>query len=212
MPQYWFIVEALVALAAHRKDARKPFTRADLKAWSKRFGERPSGVQQALDHLERCGMVRRLAGAPSDRPLKPGTWRYVLTAEGAAAAKAAREARGRAAMSRGGTKANKTRPRDTSSYTARLWSLLRMRRTLTAADAAATLVDAGDDVIKAARTASKYLRGWARLHPAAVQISAQRCRTGGFRFVLVQDLGPEAPVIPKPPAIPNKRAQGGAVA
>jgi hypothetical protein len=212
MPQYWFIVEALLALAAHRKDPAKPFTHADLKAWSKRFRERPSGVQQALDHLERCGMVRRLAGAPSDKPLKPGTWRYQLTPEGAAAAKAAREAHGRAAMSRGGTKANTTRPRDSTSFAARLWSLLRMRRTLTAAAAAATLVDAGEDVIQAARTASKYLRLWVRLHPAAVQISAQRCRTGGFRFVLVEDLGPKAPVTTKPPTMTNKRAQGGAAA
>lgn len=206
MPQYWFIVEALLVLYERLKDSRKPFTRDKLLAWSEKFRARPTGVQQALDHLERCGMVRRLPRAPGEKPLKPGTVRFVLTAEGAAAASGAADARRRTALSSAGTKANRSRPRDAGAFITRLWALLRMRVTLSAAEAAATLVDAGEDVRKGAATASKYMRSWARLYPHAVQISKQREASGGMRFVLVKDLGPTAPVIP------NTRAQGGAAA
>ncbi len=207
MPQYWFIVEALVALAAHLKVASKAFTRADLQGWSKRFGERPTGVQQALDHLERCAMVRRLAGVPADKPLKPGTLRYQLTTEGAAAATAAAETHQHALHSAAASRRNQTRARSKTSFAARLWALLRMRRTLTAPEAAATLVDAGGDVAKAANTAAHYLTRWQSLRPKAIQISKQRGVRGTRRFVLVEDLGPTAPV-----ATPTVQAQGGAAA
>jgi hypothetical protein len=206
MPQYWFIVEALLVLYERLKDSRKPFTRDNLRAWSEKFQQRPAGVQQALDHLERCGMVRRLPRAPAEKPLKPGMVRFALTAEGAAAASGAADARRRAALSSAGTKANRNRPRDAGAFITRLWALLRMRVTLSSAEAAATLVDAGEDVRKAATTASKYMRSWARLYPDAVQISKLRESGGGMRFVLVKDLGPTAPVIP------NTRARGGAAA
>jgi hypothetical protein len=206
MPQYWFIVEALVTLGAHRKGVSKPFTPLDLKRWSEQFGKRPAGVRHALDHLERCGMVRRIPRPADAKPAKQGAWTYLLTPEGAAAALAARDARARAGMSRGCTNANQAKPRDKSSFTARLWALLRMRTTLTAAEAAATLVDAGADVAKVTRTASTYMRTWVRLHPKAIQISAQCGANGAYRFVLVKDLGPEGPVIS------NKRLQGGAAA
>ncbi len=207
MPQYWFIVEALLALAAHPKAAAKAFTRAELRSWSQRLKERPTGVQQALDHLQRCGMVRRLAGAPSDQPLKPGTWRYRLTPEGAAAARAAADTHRHATLSAAGKKGNQARARSKTSYSARVWALLRMRRTLSAPEAAAVLTDVGDDVRKAANAASQYLRRWADSHPEAIQVSKQRGANGAHRYVLIKDLGPVAPI-----ATPPNKARGGAAA
>lgn len=195
MPQYWYIVEALLVLAVHRRTANVIFTRADLIAWSERFQQRRTGAQLALDHLALSGLVRRIPRPADAKPAGRGTWTYVLTPEGAAAAKAARDARARDAMSRGCTNGNLARPRNRASFAARLWALLRMRTTLTAAEAAATLADAGEDVSKVTRTASAYLRAWVCLHPRAIQISAKCEAKGAYRFVLVQDLGPEGPAI-----------------
>jgi hypothetical protein len=204
MPQYWFVVAALLALAARGKtDAGRPFTRADLRAWSDNIRKRPAGAQHALDHLERAGLIRRVHVAPGELPPPPGLVRYVLTPEGAAAAKAADAERVRAARAAGCIKGNKSRPRQQDSFVVRLWALFRMRKALTGPEAAETLVDAGQDVRRAARTAGQYLRCWQAMHPNAIQVAAQRL-AGAYRFVLVQDLGPQAPVIP------NELARGGA--
>jgi hypothetical protein len=204
MPQYWHTVEALVVLAKHVRSTSATFTRANLVAWSKAFQERPRSAQHALNLLAAGGLVRRIPRPADAKPAKSGTWTYVITADGLVAAKAARAARARTAMVEGVRKANASRPRATSSFVAKLWSLLRMRTTLTAADAAQTLVDAGADVERATRTASTYLRAWARLHPDAIKVSAKTETRGAYRFVLVRDLGPNPPVI--------SRVQEGAAA
>jgi hypothetical protein len=203
MPQYWFIVEALLALAAQRKGAaaRKPFTRADLRTWSDKIGKRPAGAQHALDHLERCGMIRRA----SEELQTKGLIRYLVTPEGAAAAGAAADERKRQALSVAGAKAS--HPRPAGSFCARLWALLRLRTTITAPEAAATLIDAGENVSTATNTASQYLRLWASAHPDAVQRSKRRAMHESQRYVLVKDLGPTPPV-----ATNSKKARGGAVA
>lgn len=195
MPQYWHMVEALVVLGRHARTASAIFTRADLVAWCAAFQQRPTGAQLALNHLSLTGMVRRIPRPVGAKPVRSGAWTYMLTAEGAIAAKAARDARAREAMSQGCKNANAARHRATSSFVARLWALFRMRTTLTAAEAAATLLDAGEDVEIATRTASTYLRAWTRLYPHAIKVSAKQEARGAYRFVLVLDLGPEAPVI-----------------
>ena len=206
MPQYWFVVEALAVLYSHLKASRAAFTRDQLKAWSPRFQERPTGAQHALDHLERCAMVRRLTGTPAAKPLKQGAWRYQLTTAGAVMATAAAETQRHARMSAAGKKGAQARTRSQDSFAARLWALFRMRRTITAPEAAATLVDAGGDVPKAANAAAQYLGRWSRLHPDAIQTSKQRGPRGARRFVLVRDLGPIAPAATPPIA----KAHGGA--
>jgi hypothetical protein len=193
MPQYWHMVEALVMLARNVRSVSATFTRADLVAWSQAFKERPTAAQPALDHLAASGFVRRVPRPADAKPTRAGTWTYTLTASGLVAAKAAREARARDARAQGMRKVNAARPRATSSFSARLWSLLRMRTALSAADAAQTLVDAGGDVDVATRTASTYLRAWARAFPDAVKVSAKPEARGAYRFVLVRDLGPTPP-------------------
>jgi hypothetical protein len=195
MPQYWHMVEALVMLARHVRSTSTTFTRAELVAWSPAFQERPTGAQHALNHLAAGGFVRRIPRPVNVKWARNGTWTYTLTAEGLVAAKAAREARAREARAQGMRKVNATRPRATSCFAARLWSLLRMRTALSAADAAQTLVDAGADVERATRTASSYLRAWARSYPDAIKVSAKPEPRGAYRFVLVRDLGPTAPTI-----------------
>lgn len=202
MPQYWHVVEALVALARHKIGAGKRFTRAQLAAWSEKLAGRPRAAQMAIEFMAASGMVRRVP-KDSDQKLKPGTWCYQVTPEGAAASKAAHDAYLHEARAAGCRNGNANRPRNAGSFSARLWVLLRLRKTLTAPEAAATLVDAGGNVRRAAATAVLYLRAWSRMHPDAIQVGAKRV-AGSWRFVLIRDLGPEAPVIPN-----KSRAPGG---
>lgn len=205
MPQYWYMIEALVALGRHQRSAATTFTRADLIAWSEKLKDRRTAAQMALDHLALSGLVRRVTRSEGAPPVKQGSWCYRLTTEGMAAAKEAYKAWKHQALSAAGAKAS--RPRSSVSFGSRLWALFRMRKTLSPAEAAATLVDAGANVARATNTASQYLRRWSQMHPEAIQVSKQRATKGAFRFVLVQDLGPVPPVTTAP-----KKAQGGAVA
>lgn len=207
MPQYWFIAEALVTLHAHCRRSAGHFTRDHLKAWSEKFRERPTGVQHAIDHLERCGMVRRAPGVADEKRPKPGVTRFILTAEGAAAAKAAAQAHHYAGLSAAAKKGAAMRPRPKGTFAAKLWALFRMRRAITAAEAAATLVDAGANVATGVRTASQYLRLWARLCPQHIQVSKQKGPAGAYRFVMVADFGPHAPAVTTPTG-----PEGGATA
>ena len=75
--------------------------------------------------------------------------------------------------------------------------MLRLRQQLTPAEAAETLVDAGDDVARAMHTAGIYLGQWARLCPQQIQVSQQRMQRFN-RYIVVADPGPTPPVIPKP--------------
>lgn len=202
MPQYWHIVEALLALHKQAKGGKVPaFNRADLRAWSDKIRARPTSAQLALDHMERSGFVRRVKVEPGKA--KQGMCSYAATPEGMAAAKAAYDSWKHAALSAAGAKAS--RPRQAAAFAARLWSLLRMRKSITPPEAAATLVDAGDNVATATGTASQYLRSWSAGHPEAIQISKQRGARGALRYVLVKDLGPVPPVT-------TKKARGGATA
>lgn len=197
MRQFWYIVEALLALARHRRSGKKPFTRMDLREWSERIGRRPRAAQIALDHLEACGLVRR--GKPEGESTKQGAWTYMLTPEGRAAAIAAEEARDLEERLISAL-------RDTGSLDARVFALLRARRALTGPEAAETLVDAGDDVKAAGKRAAACLRAWSQLFPNAIQPSAQRV-AGAIRYVMVADVNPLASRAKK-----TTHARGGAIA
>ncbi len=191
-------------LDKHRRASKVPFARADLVAWSTKFAQRKGAPGQALDHLMHAGLIRRVVGeVEGQRAQKSGLHRYQLTAEGMAAAAAAAQARKHALLSAAGAKAS--RPRDSRSFGARLWRLLRMRQTLTAPEAAETLVDAGGDVDRASATAAHYLRLWTAAHPQEIQLSKQQGARGAQRYVLVKDLGPVPPV-----TTGTKKARGGA--
>lgn len=68
----------------------------------------------------------------------------------------------------------------------RLWSLLRIRQALTANEAAAVLIDAGDDVDRAERHARELLQHWHAVAPSAIAVSARKI-AGRSRYVLLRD-------------------------
>jgi hypothetical protein len=211
MTQFWHVAEALLALYRHRCNVKRPtnalFTRSDLVKWSERFQGRPRAAMSALIHMEKVGFARRVAGTPpGEAPARQGVLRFALTSEGLAAAKAAHEARARSVRCAAAAQARQSQPRDRHSFLQRLWSLLRMRRALTGPEAAATLLDAGQDIARASKTASDYLRRWSELHPDAIKTSVQRV-DGACRYVLLSDLGPDAPIV----AI-KKKTRGGVAA
>lgn len=195
MAHFWHVAEALLALWKHRRDG-SPFTRSELVAWSEKLAARPRAAQAAIDHLADVGLLRRLSNQAGEPILRQGVYRYALTPEGRAAAKAAHEAVIQAARVEGQRRAVANRAPDPTTFQSRLWNLFRVRKVLTGPEAAETLVDAGQNVARAAITAARCLRCWHALHPQAIQVSAQRAGAA-HRFVMVQDLGPVAPVIPR---------------
>lgn len=200
MPQIWFMVEALIALARYRRDGKKPFTRADLRAWSEKIKARPKAAQHALDHLEACSLLRR--GKPEGVVLRsPGLVSYMLTPEGRAAAIAAQDTQYRAENAVRGLQ-------EPGSFDSRVFALLRMRRALTGPEAASTLVDAGGDVKGTAKRASALLRSWSEVYPDAIKVGEQRFQ-GAVRYVLVKEIQPAAPALT---TTKKNAARGGAIA
>ena len=114
---------------------------------------------------------------------------YTITAAGARAIAAA--ARGETIRSGPKGPLATARKRPAATFNARLWALLRARRVIDGGSAAETLVDAGEDVTAAARTAAIYLQRWA--DAGALQECEQRLPRGRKRFVLIKD-SPEPPV------------------
>nr|WP_315237681.1 hypothetical protein [uncultured Albidiferax sp.] len=187
----WFIGEALQALARNLK-AAAAFDRADLVKWTPGIAARPRAAGTALEHLKVLGFIAYVP-RPEQRPSVKGQVFYGITPDGIEAAKTAqaealRQVRAKAALQMS------DRTRASSDFAARLWALVRMRKTLTAQDAAELLTDAGNDVAKAKAQASTYLLTWSTAFPDALQVSAKRF--GGFkRYVLLRDLGPSVPMV-----------------
>ena len=59
-------------------------------------------------------------------------------------------------------------------FAERLWRLLRIRRALTADEAASLLADADDDMAEARRQAGALMLSWSRQRPKDVRIGARR--------------------------------------
>jgi hypothetical protein len=127
---------------------------------------------------------------------------YIVTAEGRAAATGAMQARERTNKVLRDVQAPGT-------YASRVYGLLRARRVLAAPDAAATLIDAGEDVKAATERAAQLLRTWSQMFPHALQASAKRI-DGATRYVLLKELGEVPP--PRASQIRTNRARGGAPA
>lgn len=81
---------------------------------------------------------------------------------------------------------------DGAPFAERLWRLLRIRRALTADEAASLLADAGDDVAEARRQAGALMLSWSRQRPKDVRIGARRV-DGLKRYVLQRDVGATPP-------------------
>jgi hypothetical protein len=81
-------------------------------------------------------------------------------------------------------------------FATRLWNLLRIRRALTADEAAALLADthAGDDngMALGRRQAGALLLSWSRQCPQAVRVDARRV-DGMKRYALLRDIGATPP-------------------
>jgi len=82
--------------------------------------------------------------------------------------------------------------RDADPFATRLWNLLRIRRALTADEAAALLVDAGGDIALDRRQAGALMLSWSRQCPQAVRVDARRV-DGLKRYALLRDIGATPP-------------------
>lgn len=85
--------------------------------------------------------------------------------------------------------------RDADPFADRLWNLLRIRRALTADEAAALLIGADDDFAQSRRQAGALMLSWSRQCPRAVRVDARRV-DGLKRYALLRDIGatPPAPL------------------
>lgn len=171
----WYVIPALVALAHNVKSSARPVTAAELSTWATdgRLNF-PHGVAAAaLATFRTHGYVR----TETPRHYKTGALnRWYVTPKGLQAAQAALRA----------TLAGSAP--DVQALPTRLWNLLRIRKRITAAEAAQTLVDADDAYDAQAKRIGALLAAWAKYAPGAVAAASKR-EAGRIRYVLVQDLG-----------------------
>lgn len=105
----------------------------------------------------------------------------------------------RAEAAQGETAAPDTAPdaqvRDADPFATRLWNLLRIRRALTADEAAALLLtdaQADEDIALGRRQAGALMLSWSRQCPQAVRMDARRV-DGMKRYTLLRDIGATPP-------------------
>lgn len=187
----WISAAVLVALAARGMGAGDSFTGATLRQWVPQLGKAGRAFGYAVHTLTRNDFI-----TSNRQPPGPGgetVVLYSITRTGAEAIKAAASG----ALHRSGPKGphSKDRAVPANTFAVRLWALMRARQVLDSETAAATLVDAGDDVAKATETARTYLARWACA--GALTVSARRLPRGVKRYVLVKDS-------PTPPAWTTK--------
>jgi len=188
---HWYVAVALVALGKHLPgDTKTPFNAADLARWVSTY-PKPATAMLAINSLVRVEYLVRVPEATVHSAFLTPICSWRLTAAGAEAAAAALKTdRAVNPAAYGGI----TPGAPIDPLAARLWSLLRIRRALTADEAASVLTDAGDDIAAARSQLGTLLLAWSRRFPEALQISKKRM--GKFkRFVLLVDLGGTPPPI-----------------
>ncbi len=193
--RHWTTGAFLVELARRDLKQGSRFTTLELEAWMPEAVE--SGlVRKAIEVCKRNGYLTSKMSLCKDTARTLST--YTVTALGAEAIRAAAAGK----LPKGGARGplSVARPPSTGTFVARLWALMRARRTLDALTAAETLVDAGGNVTTAARTASGHLSRWAAA--GALAEGRKREANGCKRYVLVQDS-------PHPPAPPRKGRGAG---
>ncbi|MGJ7611815.1 MULTISPECIES: hypothetical protein [unclassified Variovorax] len=185
----WHVLAALVALGQHRSNgnANVPFSEVDLASWVPTY-PRASYARLAIDRL----VLREEAERLEEKTVRMSCVRPVLywrlTETGVATARAAYTAdRALNPAAHGALPAVPVDP-----LAQRLWSLLRIRRALTADEAAASLTDAGEDIAAARSQFGAILLAWSRRYPSELQVSKKRI-DGFKRYVLLDDLGSTPP-------------------
>jgi len=84
---------------------------------------------------------------------------------------------------------------DADPFATRLWNLLRIRRALTADEAAALLLNTNGDIAQDRRQAGALMLSWVRRCPQAVRVEARRV-DGMKRYALLRDIGATPPAAP----------------
>ena len=174
-PIIWYVVPALAALARNINATGETVTAAQLSVWveCEQIAFPPATAAMALNTLHRLGWCAITAGR---RPAKTAVNKYQVTAEGLAA----------------GQMAWRSMPGgpgpDRDELSTRLWNLLRIRRRLTAEEAAETLVDADGDFASKKKRIGALLAAWAKFAPKAVTTGLKR-EAGHIRYVLTEDWG-----------------------
>lgn len=182
---HWVTSTVLLAMAERKLKKGDTFTSTDMRQWAPAFRNEASR-KTAAQKLQELGFVT-FSMALQDQAKTVA--RYKVTAEGQAALQAAALGQVRKSGPRGPHTGARVPPQP-SSFVARLWALLRARITLDSETAASTLIDAGQNVAVAQKTAQRYLRRWEVA--GAVQESRKRTASGCKRYVLVNDR-PTAP-------------------
>lgn len=186
----WVTAAALRAMAGQQLREGATFHAADLRAWASDFGSEASRKTAAARLLELGFITQRMVEVGAGRT----TAEYTVTAAGAAAIQAAATGLRLKSGPKGPHQGDRTVP--PGSFAARLWNLLRARQMLDPKTAAATLVDAGEDVEIAEQNARRYLRRWAST--GAIAESRLRTAENCKRYVLVNT------TLTTPPAWTNK--------
>lgn len=194
-PTGWFIPVTMIGLARQMGRNPRPFTSTELHGWLPELGS-SKVARLACAMLKQRGVLAQAPHAVPDgmrRPTNPQT--FQLTENGLQICRETMQAAARKANAEALQAHNERQPKGhTLRY--RLWSLLRIRTTLTSEDAVSVLADAGQETCTLQRRISRQLRTWSIDYPNAVQLSTKRVE-GRLRYVLVQDLGPTPPSIVK---------------
>lgn len=192
MTMSWFTGLALCALGEHARPG-KPFTVRHLAGWAPPFAARIGYAKLALQDLRRRGLVELAQPTAILRQHQLDSARWLLTVDGHVLARSVLQEHPNAALG------------DATALAARLWALLRIRRSLTSAQAAAVLLDAGQgDAVRMQRQIADILRGWARTVPHALKLRAVP-QDGCKCYVLVVTIGRRAPPVDGPALVPVPR-------
>ena len=178
-PKPWFLLPGLAALARNIKQRGRTFTAQDLSRWAdtEQIDYSLNVAKMALDTMAAWRYVQ-LQNAKLQRKRIGAINVWVLTESGWAATKAALRA-----MPGGPPQGTYALELDV-----RLWNLLRIRRKLTADEAAQTLVDASAaDYPTLKKRIAALLAAWAKYAPKAVGRGVRREPGGHVRFVLYPD-------------------------
>lgn len=171
----WAVVPALAAVARNVKSAGCIINAAQLSIWTEtdELAFPVGAAELALRALRFHGWC---SVNTARRYVKGAQNEWLITPAGLHAAQAA-------LRSLPGTPGP-----DVSELSTRLWNLLRIRRHLTAEEAAETLVDADSNFAAQKKRIGALLAAWARLAPKAVAVAVKR-EAGHIRYVLQADLG-----------------------
>lgn len=171
----WSVARSLIALGRNVKGT-KPFTEAQLSQWAS-DAHTDFSIGAAGIALSRMRIQNWVEGFEAGRIRQGSFVQWRLTHLGLQAVEAAMQTCPDAS------------PPDPAEMSVRLWNLLRIRRRLTADEAAETLVDAGDGSYPAAKKRiGALLAAWVK-HSPKVVATAQKRESGRIRYVLLQDIG-----------------------